>query len=126
MLELGPVKVNIIFYITLKKEMPIAETTNFYFQHANPFTLVTFNPTTVGEKVDEAVDFVRAKVDGWTKNGSGWVIQSVNNVYVDVNKYDPLKGGGYIPLPSSLQKKRAIINIKNRDNQCLRYVMRAH
>jgi len=33
--------------------------------------------------------------------------------------------GSYIPLPEKLQNKNAIINVQNRDNQRLRWALRA-
>ena len=40
--------------------------------------------------------------------------------------YKPLKGESYIPLPTELANKAAIINIKNNDNKCFLWcVLRA-
>ena len=36
-----------------------------------------------------------------------------------------LRGGTYLPLPANLGKKKAIINVKNRDNECLKWALRA-
>ena len=36
-----------------------------------------------------------------------------------------MKGSSYIPLPDVLKHKKAIINIKNDDEHCLRYTLRA-
>jgi len=35
--------------------------------------------------------------------------------------YKPLKGSSYIPLPKYLADKKAIINLKNEDNQCFKW-----
>ena len=35
-----------------------------------------------------------------------------------IAQYTPVKGSSYIPLPSKLKTKKAIINIKNSDNKC--------
>ena len=45
--------------------------------------------------------------------------------YVNVARYQPLRGGTYLPLPANLAKKKAIINVKNRDNECLKWALRA-
>ena len=44
---------------------------------------------------------------------------------MNVARYQPLRGGTYLPLPANLAKKKAIINVKNRDNQCLKWALRA-
>lgn len=47
------------------------------------------------------------------------------NAYINVARFQPLRGGTYLPLPPNLAKKRAIINVKNNDNQCLKCSLRA-
>ncbi len=40
---------------------------------------------------------------------------------VNINKYDPLKSGKYIPLPAPFHKSRFIINVQNTDDRCFFY-----
>ena len=40
-------------------------------------------------------------------------------------QYRPLHGGSYMVLPLKLKNKKAILNIQNRDNQCLRWALQA-
>jgi hypothetical protein len=35
-----------------------------------------------------------------------------------INKYIPLTGASYIPLPKVLANKKAIINVQNDDDEC--------
>ena len=44
---------------------------------------------------------------------------------MNVARYQPLRGGTYLPLPANLEKKKAIINVQNRDNECLKWALRA-
>ena len=37
----------------------------------------------------------------------------------DIARYQPLRGGSYIPLPEAERSKKAVINMKNRDEHCL-------
>ena len=42
--------------------------------------------------------------------------------YIHLKKYEPLKGSSYIPLPKVLQSKKAIVNVKNKeDNECFKW-----
>jgi hypothetical protein len=50
--------------------------------------------------------------------GSQWVLSRIVKVELKINKYNPLRGSSYIPLPEILANKKAIINIKNNDNKC--------
>ena len=55
-------------------------------------------------------------------NGSNWIVESVENHYLNVVKYEPIKGSSYIELPSELQhNKKGLINLKNKDNECFRW-----
>ena len=38
-------------------------------------------------------------------------------------KYEPLGGSYYIPLPAFLAAKKAIINLKNEDDECFKWVI---
>src|SRR6266576_1496065 len=56
---------------------------------------------------------------------SGWTLNEIYGLQVDLNKYMPLKSGTYIPLPESVRKTKSIINIQNGDNRCFYYCMYA-
>ena len=58
----------------------------------------------------------------WISERSGWVIKSVDKHYIDIAKYKPLRGSSYLPLPEKLKNIKALINIKNEnDNECFRW-----
>ena len=62
------------------------------------------------------------KIQQWVSEGSGWTVQSVDGHFINVVKYQPLKGSSYIPLPKELQNSaKGIINIKNNDDECFRW-----
>ena len=53
-------------------------------------------------------------LDAWEGKGSGWVIEQVQDIHININNYDPLAGSSYIPLPRQLQNSmHGLINIKN-------------
>ena len=55
-------------------------------------------------------------------NGSNWIVESVENHYLNVVKYEPIKGSSYIELPEELKHHlKGLINIKNKDNECFRW-----
>ena len=58
----------------------------------------------------------------WLSEGSGWVINSIDEHYINTVVYDPLRGSSYIPLPLGLKNSsRGLINIKNEGNECFRW-----
>ena len=52
-------------------------------------------------------------------------MDKILEAFINVAQYQPLRGGRYMPLPKKLQNKKAIINVQNRDNHCLRWALRA-
>ena len=52
-------------------------------------------------------------------NGSNWIIESVDNHYLNIVQYQPMKGSSYIKLPEELRHHmKGLINMKNEDNEC--------
>ena len=60
-------------------------------------------------------------IDMWLSEGSGWVIDRIDSQFMNVTTYQPLQGSSYVELPTELRNpKKGLINIKNKDNECLR------
>ena len=61
-------------------------------------------------------------IDKWVSEGSGWVIDRIDNHYINVTLYKPLNGSSYIELPTELRNpKKGLINIKKKDAKCFRW-----
>ena len=61
-------------------------------------------------------------IDKWVSEGLGWVIDSINNHYINVTTYKPLHGLSYIELPTEFRNpKKGLINVKNKDDECFRW-----
>ena len=51
------------------------------------------------------------------ETGTGAEIDHCVKLYLNTAKYKPLKGSSYMLLPKALANKKAIINVKNEDNE---------
>ena len=80
-----------------------------------------FNEVDLSKEFSELI----ARIENFVQNGSGWILNTLKTLWLDVAKYEPIKGSSYLPLPDSLKNKRAVINVKNDDDHCLRYTLRA-
>ena len=49
--------------------------------------------------------------------GSGWLVDRLIHLDINVAKYDPLRASAHMPLPSWIVKRKAVLNIKNTDNE---------
>jgi len=53
--------------------------------------------------------------------GSGFSLESIDGIVLNVNVYKPLGGSSYIPLPAFIERKKATINVLNFDEKCFKY-----
>ena len=69
------------------------------------------------EIYNEMVDEIEKEIQEVEQaEGSGWVFLEVENLTLHTDIWDPIKGSSYIDLPNELKNKKAIINMKNKDN----------
>ena len=58
-------------------------------------------------------------LDIWSTEGSGWIIDKIEGLYINISNYEPLLGGSYISLPKALNNSmKGLINLKNKDHKC--------
>ena len=57
------------------------------------------------------------------RQGSNWRFHSVLSLDLHTVKYVALDGSSYIPLPKFLPAKKAIINLKNEDDECFKWAI---
>ena len=105
------------FYIDRNGEV---ERMVHYFNRMQPIVLNEHNMDTLNHMMNQFVDEVRGEIEAWSQRGSGWVVDEILEAIINVAQYQPLNGGSYMPLPEKLKNKKAVLNIQNRDNQCLR------
>ena len=88
----------------------------------NSQTKIIINDSNIAESLESSEQELLNKVAVWISEGSGWTIESINNHYLNVVKYEPMKGSSYIKLPQELRNSvKGLINMKNYDNECFRY-----
>ena len=92
---------------------------NGYF---NSTTDLIINETDIKLAIQASQQQILNKIAQWISEGSGWTIQSIENHYINIVNYSPLKGSSYIKLPQELRNSaKGLINMKNNDNECFRW-----
>ena len=72
--------------------------------------------------VVEAFDEIQQNVRAFQREGSGWSANNVIDLEIRVAAYKPLRGSSFIPLPKCLKSKRALVNVKNLDDdECFKW-----
>lgn len=73
---------------------------------------------TVEEEILTAFSKVLESVDKFVQNGSDLKISKLNYLRLHIGKYSPYKGSSYMQAPMEIVNKRAILNVKNKDDKC--------
>ena len=56
--------------------------------------------------------------------GSGWQFRKVESPEINIDPFESIYGSSYIPLPKKIADKKAIINVKNlNDNECFKWAV---
>ena len=88
--------------------------TKAYFQSD---THINLESSDVDKILSEVINTILEKIEIYQQNGSGWYFKEVINLEIHTDEYKPMKGGSsYIPLPDWIMRKKAIVSIRNRDN----------
>ena len=91
-----------------------------YFS-SKPYTILSQHD--IENAIEEAHRNIDTQIEKWTCQGSGWAVSQVVCLYVNISKYTPLKVSSYIDLPKYLKDKKAIVNVQNTDQQCLKWAL---
>ena len=113
---------NVAFHINRdgkKEEM------NHYFDRMQPVILNEHNKDIIKPLLNQFIDQVKGEIEAWSERGSGWIMDEILEAYINVGRYQPMRGGSYMQLPAKLKNKKAVLNIQNRDNECIRWAIRA-
>lgn len=61
------------------------------------------NPLDIGESLNLSQQKLLNGIGAWLREGSGWLISSINGHYINIVKYNPLSRNSCIPLPVELR-----------------------
>ena len=107
----------IVTFKKLTKDEIVYKTAYF---NSKPQTII--NNTEINESLQLSKQQILNMIAQWVSEGSGWTIESVDNHYLNIVQYQPMKGSSYIKLPQELRNsKKGLINMKNEDNECFRW-----
>ena len=101
------------------------EEMNHYFNRMQPVILNRHNIDIIKALLNQFIHDVKGEIEAWSERGSGWIMDKILEAYINVARYQPMRGGSYMPFPAKLKNKKAVLNIRNRDNECLRWAIRA-
>ena len=69
----------------------------------NSINQVIINKYDIQSSLKLAQEQIINKIAVWISEGSGWIIKKVDNHYLNVVKYEPIKGSSYIKLSGHMR-----------------------
>ena len=115
-------KVYTILEATFAREK--GEETVKELKHFNTKSFPIFLTSNVQQLFEENVsDVILTDMAEFQERESGWTLKRIELLNVIISKYNPMRCGSYIPLPTSIANKKACINVKNYDNQCFKWAV---
>jgi len=92
------------------------QTTQGYFR-SQPITIADVSEFDINLLAPE----FEAAVDNFNRRGSGWVMRAIDEMVISYTPWRPLQGSSFIKTPDYIAKKRATVNIDNKDSNCFLY-----
>ena len=120
----GSIKVKLILTVRFTKENPATGKIDInVYSFASKMEIVT-ESTDLSELFDHMVDVIFELIQNFQNRGSGWQFDRVEHLDININPCNPLSASSYIELPGNLAEKKAIINVKNEnDNECFKWAV---
>ena len=73
------------------------------------------------EIFEKMVERIKELISNFQNNGSNWVFDRVIQLEIHFANWVPIKGSSYVPLPEKIAAKKAVINLKNEDEECFQW-----
>ena len=111
------------FYITVKVKFYkyIEGEKTLYTHYFHGCTQSLLHETNLNNTYDHSTRKIYENFDAHIKEGSGFMVDSVEKLDVCTYRYSPIQASNFISTPKWIADKKAVINIKNDDGRCFEY-----
>ena len=114
--ELGPLKIQLSVFVQMLKPRDDIKVGC----HANTKSKVLTTELS-DDEIFEMVDQMNNSIQIFSTGGSGFVVQKIDHLDININKFKPIRGSSYIATPSALVGNNFLLNIRYNDNKCFAY-----
>ena len=81
-------------------------------------TLLNLKSHNVDNLIFRSKEAILGQMEMYAEKGSNWTFKEVVKLEIHTTVHNATKGSSYIDLPKWIKDKKAIINIKNKDDKC--------
>ena len=114
--KLGPLKIQLSVFVQMLKPTDDTKVGG----HANTKSKVLTTELS-DDKIFEMVDQMNNSIQIFSTGGSGFVVQKIDHLDNNINKFKPIRESSFIATPSALVGNHFLLNIRNDDKKCFAY-----
>ena len=114
-------RVRMILNCEMTREELFSESTQILNSHFNSDTVENLEGTDELIVYDTFVQTIEERIQNFNQRGSNWRFERVLFLDVHFTDFIPLRGSTFLPLPKKITGKKAVINMKNDDDQCFKW-----
>ena len=70
------------------------------------------------DEVFQMIDQMSKSIQIFSTGGSGFFVQKIDHLDININKFKPIRGSSYIATRAALVGNNFLLNIQNNDNKC--------
>ena len=89
----------------------------------NSRMLAAYGLNDIDELVNRMIAHTLEQIENPALRDSGFAFEEVIGTNVDFHRLNLMRGSSYLPLPDSLSKKKAVINLQNLDMECFKWAI---
>ena len=114
-------RVRMILNCEMTRKELFSESTQILNSYFNSETVENLEGTDESAVYDRSIQTIEERIQNFNQRGSNWRFQRVLSLDVHFTDFQPLRGSTFLPLPSKISTKKAVINMKNNDDQCFKW-----
>ena len=119
-------RVRMILTCEMTRKELFSESTQILNSYFNSETVENLEGTDESAVYDRSIQTIEERIQNFNQRGSNWRFQRVLSLDVHFTDFQSLRGSTFLPLPRKIATKKAVINMKNDDDQCFKWsVVRA-
>ena len=81
-------------------------------------TIEVYDSSDIHDALNSIYENLTSTIEDFQQRGSGWVLDKLLSFDLHLLEFDPRRATSYIPLPTCIQNRKAVINSKNNDEKC--------
>ena len=117
-----PIKIKLILTCKFEKSNPATGKIDNDNSHFQSRVEVITESTDIDEILDVMIERIIELISVYQKKGSGWKFEVIERLDINIDPFNPLSASSFMPLPTALSAKKAIIQVKNEhDNECFKW-----